>query len=343
MYRSFFMNSSLLFFIRISLTSTLFLLVQFAEAQSPSQNLFIEIDVSADRDKMVRYGRIAYNKDNTPKRRFFKGKNARHDFLDTLNSSLSSLPEQKRNTLFYIHGMWAYKWSFLKGNHKKMQNTMWDNAVNPNGMVVTIIWHCKVNYFDNVEMALKSGKILSPIIRDIHDVTAAASPSSQTNYMVHSMGHRVFQSIWDGYFKEDMKYKAGHIVMAGADLETNSFESGEVLADIGYLTNDVLLYVHNNDRTLGISKILNEKDRLGMQGIADLNKITSSIWQIDVSIVNDNEDAAAQFSNHRYFYMSPTIRKDIALFFQGVEKSKLPRRKKLDHERRFMLELPQDN
>ena len=312
-------------------------------AQSTSQNLFIEIDVSAPGDEIVRYGRISYYEDNTPKRYYYKGDDIKSMFLDSLAQDLESMPVAKRNTLFYIHGMWAYQWSFLKGIHKKMQTDMWDNSINPNGMVVTIIWHCKVNYSENKEMALKSGKILSPLIRDIHDVTAAASLESVTNYMVHSMGHRVFQAIWEGHLSENMPYHAEHILMAGADLETNSFEEGEVLNKIGYLSDDIMVYVHNNDRTLGMSKMLNNSDRLGLQGIQDIDKVSSLILQVDVSVINDNEDSPAKFSNHRYFYMSPTVRKDIALFYQGIEKDKIPRRKELNHPRRLMLEMPEEN
>ncbi len=327
---------SILFFVLILTCSII-------TAQSPSQNLFIEIDVSANGDEIERYGRIEYSEDNTPKRVYFEGDNRKQMFLDTLDSSLKILPQNKRNTLFYIHGMWAYKWSFLKGNHKKMQNDMWANAVNPNGMIVTIIWHCKMQYFENKDMAIKSGKILSPLIRQIHDVTAAASTQSQTNYMIHSMGHRVFQSIWENQLFEDMQYRAEHILMAGSDLETNAFEKGEILENIEYLSNDILLYVHNNDRTLGMSKMVNGKDRLGLQGINDLEKVSKSILQVDVSVINDNEDTPSKFSNHRYFYMSPTIRKDVALFFMGVPIDKVPRRKELNHPRKLMLEMPEDN
>lgn len=311
--------------------------------QSPSQNLFIEIDVADQGDDLVRYGRIVYNEDLSPKRHYFEGANKRDMFMDTLAKDLSELPVEKRNTLFYIHGMWAYKWSFLKGNHKKMQKDMWANTANPNGMVVTVIWHCKVNYFENRKMALQSGKILSPLIRQIHDVTESASTESSTNYLIHSMGHRVFQNIWEGHLKKDMSYRAERIVMAGADIEPNSFEQGEILANIGYLSDNILIYVHNNDRTLGMSKILNKEDRLGMHGILDLDKVSNSILLVDVSVVNDNEDPPSKFSNHRYFYMSPTVRKDMALFYQGVDRDKMPRRKVLNHDKRWMLMLPQEN
>lgn len=312
-------------------------------AQTPSQNLFIEIDVSEKGDQIVRYGRIVYNEDLKPKRNYFEGKDKRNMFLDTLSKSLEELPIEKRNTLFYIHGMWAYKWSFLKGNHKKMQEDMWANNANPNGMIVTVIWHCKVNYFENRKMALLSGKVLSPLIRQIHDRTADASINSVTNYLIHSMGHRVFQTIWEGHLKENMKYHAGYILMAGADIETNAFEQGEILEKIGYLSDNILIYVHNNDRTLGMSKMLNDKDRLGLQGVLNLDKVAESILEVDVSVITDNEDAPSKFSNHRYFYMSPTIRKDAALFFQGVDIDKMPRRKELDHPRRWMLKMPNEN
>ena len=332
------MKTTRFFFFLLTITAGLSIY-----GQSPSQNLFIEIDVSAEGDEIVRYGRIVYEEDLSPIRNYFEGIDSRNMFLDTLAQSLNELPIEKRNTLFYIHGMWAYKWSFLKGNHKKMQMDMWANNANPHGMIVTLIWHCKVNYFENREMALQSGKVLSPLIRQIHETTAAASSESTTNYLIHSMGHRVFQSIWEGHLNKDMTYQAEHIIMAGADIEPNSFEQGEILENIGYLSDNVLIYVHNNDRTLGMSKMLNKEDRLGMHGVLDLNKVSNSIVQIDVSVINDNEDPPSKFSNHRYFYMSPTIRKDVALFYQGVKLDKMPRRKKLNHARSWMLQMPQDN
>lgn len=330
-------TAALLLFFSLIFSSTII------KAQDASRNLFVEIDVNATDEEKVKFGRIAYEEDNTPSRFYFEGDDRRQMFLDSLSYDLSILPNDKKNTLLYIHGMWAYNWSFLKGNHETMQSKMWDNNANPNGMVVTVIWHCKVKYLENSEMAMKSGKILSPLVKQIHDITAQASDFSKTNYLIHSMGHRVFQSIWEGNLTEDMSYHAEHIIMAGSDLETNAFEEGEILGNIDYLSQDILLYVHNNDRTLGISKMINGEDRLGLQGIKNFDKVSDAIMQVDVSVINDNEDASSKFSNHRYFYTSPTVRKDIALFYQGISKDKIPRRKELDHPHRVMLEMPEDN
>jgi len=74
--------------------------------------------------------------------------------------------------------------------------------------------------------------------------------------------------------------------------------------------------------------------------LRDINKISKSITQVDVSVITDNEDPPSKFSNHRYFYMSPTVRKDIALFFMDANKESIPRRKELGHERNLMLEMP---
>lgn len=339
--RSYYMNrimkftKALFFCITLIISSTV-------SAQFQSHNLFVEIDVSKTGNEIIKYGRIVYDEKNSPRRIYFKKNVNKAMFLDTLSSDLKELPLEKRNTLFYIHGMWASGWSFLKGNHRKMQTEMWSNKANPNGMVVTVIWHCKLKYFENKEMALKSGKILAPLIRQIHDVNALASDNSKTNYMIHSMGHRVFEAIWQDQLTENMKYHADNIVMAGADLETNAFEDGEVLGNIDYLSKDIMLYVHNNDRVLGVSKVINDKNRLGLDGIQNLDKVSNSILQVDVSVIIDNEDAPSKLSNHRYFYMSPTVRKDIALFYQDLAKEKFPRRKKLNHPKRVILEMSQD-
>ena len=87
--------------------------------------------------------------------------------------------------------------------------------------------------------------------------------------------------------------------------------------------------------------MINKVDRLGLGGIKNLDQVTESITQVDVSVITDNEDPPSKFSNHRYFYMSPTIRKDMALFFLGEGRKKIPRRKRLGHDRKYMLEMPE--
>ena len=115
------------------------------------------------------------------------------------------------------------------------------------------------------------------------------------------------------------------------------------MRNIGYFSKDIVLYVHNNDRVLGVSKVINDKNRLGLDGIQNLDKVSNAILQVDVSVIIDNEDAPSRLSNHIYFYMSPTVRKDIALFYQDLAKKKFPRRKKLNHPKRVRLEMPQDD
>lgn len=311
------------------------------QAQHGNYHLYTEINLNDD-DQKIRYGNLEYPDDDKVSKNGWDAVSRKTDFLDSLSYKMNLLPASKQNVLIYIHGMWGHNWSYLGANHKIMHDQMWMGDSNPYGMVITIIWHCGPIYHDNVDIAIQSGNVLAPLIKNIHEIANTTNAESKTSYVLHSMGNRVFQGLWSSSLADNIEYRADNIIMAGADLETNVFEDDQPFGHIENLAKEVLVYVHNNDRTLSVSKLLNKKDRLGLHGIEDITAVSDHITQVDVSVITDNEDIPASISNHRYFYMSPTVRKDLVMTLNGADESDIPRRKKLKHKRSLMLE-PVDN
>jgi len=94
------------------------------------------------------------------------------------------------------------------------------------------------------------------------------------------------------------------------------------------------IYVHNNDRSLKLSKLVNKNKRLGLNGL-DPYRMPENFRIIDVSTITDHRNFMTSMSNHRYFYMSPTVTEDIKRMVWG--KDFVTAKQKLDHPRRLKL------
>lgn len=302
-------------------------------------NLFIEVDVDKNEEEMIRYGHITYNEDFRARKIYWADDIDEDHFVDSVRTQLALLDPAKRNILLYIHGMKGDSWGFLGDSHEVMQREMWSHDQHQYGLFMTIIWKCGTTYHGNVDDALHTGKKIAPLVHRIHNESESISDKTKISYLVFSMGNRVFQGIWADELEHNERCSIHQLIMTGADLETNIFEPGQTYEYIDRLAERVLVYRHNNDRTLGFSKAFNGQGRLGLQGIADLNKVSPKIIQVDVSLIDDNEDLSSSFTNHRYFYMSPTVRRDLFLTLNGeYTPDLLPRRKRLGHDRRYLLE-----
>ncbi|NNF33428.1 MAG: alpha/beta hydrolase [Saprospiraceae bacterium] len=255
------------------------------------------------------------------------------EFYAMLAAQLESLPEEKRNVLIFIHGMWAHRDFFQEEQLSRMRKDVLKEGDSPYGMVISLIWHSGVNYHTNVIHANAVGRYLSKSVSKILTLKA-----DQFSVMGHSMGNRVFQGILSELDKEESKEPIfKKMLFIAADLEENIFSSDQPLGDIDRYIGESILYVHNNDRSLGLSRALNENNRLGLNADAETLDDNESIKIIDVSAVKDNDGFGPSLSNHRYFYTSPTVRKDLYFSLHGLDN---PLRVTLNDGRRFKLTMP---
>jgi hypothetical protein len=250
-------------------------------------------------------------------------------FAQKIESKLSTLDDNERKIFIYIHGMWGHQGWYQEGVLSTFENKVFPEDNGPS-IVLSLIWHSGIQYFDNVRHALNVGEFFAPIIDEIFSI-----PDTEIDMLCHSMGNRVFQGI-----QSQLKTKTGSqpsikdLYMVAADLEEDIFNSSQPLEDISNLASNVSIYVHNNDRSLGISKSLNENKRLGLNADKKVCLQDSCLAIVDVSIIQDNEGIGPSLSNHRYFYTSPTVRNDLKLSLSNLPN---PDRKVIDHPRRLQL------
>ena len=255
------------------------------------------------------------------------------EFYAMLAAHLESLPEEKRNILIFIHGMWAHRDFFQEEQLTRMRKDVLRDGDSPYGMVLSFIWHSGVNYHTNVTHASAVGRYFSNPISEILTLKA-----DRFSVMAHSMGNRVFQGILSELDKKESEEPIfDRMLFMAADLEEDIFSPDQPLGDIDRYIGESILYVHNNDRSLGLSRALNENNRLGLNADAETLDDNPSIKIIDVSTVKDNDGFGPSLSNHRYFYTSPTVRKDLYYSLHGLEN---PLRVPLNDNRRFKLTMP---
>lgn len=295
---------------------------------------FVEVDEVKDSIVYTKSGEFLLSQDEELSREYWDLNNS--SLVDTLKHQLSLLPKEKRNIIIYIHGLWGNTWQPFSECNRALQKNIWSQEDSPYGLQVSLMWNGKLNYDDNVSRALRSGALMRDLVQEIHQL--AEEEDGHVSYLIHSMGHRVFQGLWSDQFDKG-EYSAKHIIMAGADLHTDTFEEGKPMDNIEHFAESVTVQVHNNDRTLGVSQAINKRGRLGRSGIKDLDLVPDIVRQVDVSVIDDLEFFGAKFSNHRYYYASPTVREDmINILWHKDIVGVQPARTKLDHEKRFKLE-----
>ncbi len=304
-----------------------FMLLSNMSSQNPL-HLFIEVSQEDSTLYTSGYGEFVLDDDGISGRTYME----ENVWSGLLDSTLTTLPLEKSNVLFYIHGMWGHREMFLKKAHDALGKDVYRDPDFEYGIIVTLIWHSGLNYYENVKHARAVGAYFSD------EVNRITNSCGKTSFLCHSMGNRVFQGLYNAFAHTPIS-NIEHILMLAPDLESDIFEEGNPLSEIHKICKQVTIYGHKQDFTLNMSKALNKNERLGMY---IENKICSEggcLVHIDVTSVEDNEGIGPSMSNHRYFYASPTVRDDIRL---SLTNGKNPQREKVSGYNMYILHsLPQ--
>ncbi len=305
---------------------------QFTEAQSDLTHLYIKIDGAEESNFNLEFGRVTYDDKYAPKR-----------VPDTDITSMDKLISVIFNTLcqentsdklnILIHGIWADKKFAWEKMIQNLSRDTYENNDNQQKVILSIIWDSSFDYKKGVRIARLKGDYLSSFLKDLIDENDS---KYKINFLCHSMGNRVFQHmINESDLIDEDEILIDQFVSVGADIESNTFEKGEPLHGLHKIVKEITIYIHNNDRTLGMSKLLNSAERLGLSGVPDITALPDNIRTIDVSVITDHDDITSKIGNHRYFYTSPSVRRDLnrVLWFKDFKTSK----KELKHKSRLKL------
>lgn len=281
---------------------------QFAKAQSDLTHFFIKINGSKESNFIFEYGRVIYDDKYTPQREVDK-KIASIDSLISLIYHTLSEENTSDKLNILIHGIWADKKFAWEKMIQSLSKDTFETDDNKQKVILSIIWDSSFDYKKGVRIACKKGDYLSTFLKDLIEQNDSRY---KINFLCHSMGNRVFQHmINESDLIDRDEILIDQFVSVGADIESNTFEEGEPLCGLNKIIKDITIYIHNNDRTLGMSQLLNSKERLGLSGVPDITAMPSNIRTIDVSMITDHDDITSKIGNHRYFYTSPSVRKDL--------------------------------
>jgi len=226
------------------------------------------------------------------------------DFIESIRSKNQS---NEIDVNIYIHGMWANNGIVWKETASYLGRYIMADMPRKQ-VVISIIWDAAILYPNSVELARKKGKQASELMPIIWSVF---SDVKSKNIIAHSMGNRVWEEMIKPYLDVESKIKIGQYLSIGADLEDTIFDKDQPLELLPHLCDSITIYMHNNDRTLKISKMLNDNDRLGLAGVPTETLNHKNIKLVDVTLLSDNRGIGGKFSNHRYYYTSPLAMSDI--------------------------------
>jgi esterase/lipase superfamily enzyme len=223
-------------------------------------------------------------------------------YKDNLVQEFNLLPKNKKNILVFIHGFMADNKNFVTTSTALLQKEIFDES--KYGMVLSLQWEAKLIYSSSYEIAQEKGKKFAGILQDI---LSKVDGDYELSFFCHSMGHIVFSNLINATPQDFHPIK--HLLFMAADLPDNALS--EELSDKIKDISKVWIYYNNDDRTLQMANALKPYRRLGIYGPTKKEALPSNIILKDKTGLDDNENLPAKMSLHRYYYSSPSIRKEV--------------------------------
>ncbi len=305
-------------------------------AQEEFTHYYLKINGSDIENFDIELGMVDYDDAYNPKQRNFEHITTLTQLNDTICESMGKDNTSEQLNVI-IHGIWGDNTFAWKEMIKNLSRDVYSTEDGNKKVLLSIIWDSSINYLTGVKIARKKGDFLGPFLNEL---VSSQSEETKISFLCHSMGNRMFQHMMlSSGLIESKEHVIDHYIAAGADVESEVFGEGKTLENLNKVISDVTIYVHNNDRSLKMSKLINKNKRLGLNGL-DPYKMPENFSIIDVSAITDHLNFTSSMSNHRYFYMSPTVIKDIKRIVW--EKDYVTQKKKLDHPRRLKL-MPEDD
>ncbi len=319
------MACRLALFLIFSFISTLMI------AQEEFTHYYLKIDGSEVEKFDIELGIVDYDEEYNPKQRNLENITTLSQLNDAICGSLGEKNTSNQLNVV-IHGIWGDYTFAWKEMVRNLSRDVYSTEDGKKKVMLSIIWDSSINYLTGVKIARKKGDYLGPFLNEL---IGCQSEETKISFLCHSMGNRIFEHMMiSSGLIENGEQVIDHYISAGADVESKIFDEGKSLEKLHKVIKDVTIYMHNNDRSLKMSKLINKNKRLGLNGL-DPYKMPDNFSIIDVSVITDHVNFSASMSNHRYFYMSPTVVKDIKRIVW--DKDYITQKKRLDHPRRLKL------
>jgi len=200
------------------------------------------------------------------------------------------------------------------------------------GAVVCFIWPSRQNlllYGADVDRGMKS----APYLTDLIQLIAEHTDAERINLLGYSCGAAIATKalcdLRDRYAGEtpqqlSKRLRIGNIILAASDIDLKTFARDQ-LEELKDLSDNVVIYIAENDMALGISSLSYGTSRLGRPDVSKLNLTKgqleeaakdTSLQVIDVTDVPGPHASGGGFGGHGYWYANSWIMTDLMVMLR---------------------------
>jgi len=286
----------------------IFLLIQLSPLYATT-NFYIEITKTE-----IEVGRYT---DNKYKKRPIKSYKKEAIDMKDIKEIFDDKAKGKR-VLFYFHSMWGSVQPYHNNSLKKINQSLKVDQI------ITVEWHADgLKYKKSWEQSIHQGAQISKLFEQLIN-------NKHNEYFVlcHSMGHRIFEGVIKEIPASNHPIKA--IFFAAADLDIDVFETN--LKQLTTTCDQIIIYIHEKDRLLKVSKKIHKKERLGLHASKHRASFTAIANLEIVNVTTSLEKKQRALSHHIYFKTNKSVLRDIALVIEeNIEKRKSYHKKVVDN------------
>lgn len=292
----------------ISLTFIFLHLYTIMASQTGFQHYYIYDAGNNPDEKKYEFGKMAIENKKLVKS---QSKMADTLWIHDVKKSIDQLSPSKNGLIVYIHGYQGDNKYFIQQSGYVIQNDIFDQKAHHYGMAISLQWKSVLPYDTAVKNAYEKGKNFVNHLDSIYIYLKAKHPEAPVTFITHSMGNRVWQGIFENWIILRPDVFINNSIMFAADLESNIFCNG--FSGIEKSVGKVYIYHNLSDRTLQMANAMKPHQRLGIIG-PDLplpETLDTVLVVRNATEIKDDESFAGKLTFHRYYYGSPTIRKEI--------------------------------
>lgn len=295
------------------------------------------IEVKLEEDSLVNFDyRVDFHETDTTAHAVYETSSL-DTFLFLLSSDIEKVPDDKRNLLFYIHG-------FMGGQSMNLRFTKYDlieKYILPESSdisrLISIRWPgnmpvYKTSKANSVKVAPAVSKQLVQLMNELQSRTEGGP--IQYDILNHSLGCEFFKEVVQHFPDEPVQY-FDQILLCAPDLDIDVFSRNGSLCDLQKYCNRTTVYFSNKDLTLGFSRELNKKGRLGLDGPHLETQFHDKLVFVEMSHVMDEKLLPMRLTGHSYYRGSTVAGNDILQTLIGLPADQIEARKKSEQGPQF--------
>lgn len=294
----------------------IFILSLFGTLSAQDNVQFNMLMIPSDSGYSIIYEKLDYKKNiNRGDRQLTE---SRDSFLVWLLEDLSGFDEDKRQVLFYVHGMWGGQKGPFNRAYKLLSTHFLEAENSDVARIVSLKWPGNdMDYSDN------KGRIpeLVPVLKE--ELTALVrsfqlaqwlDPTTDSSWdlLAHSLGNELIRAVLRDLPSSQYDYPLfDNIIFAASDFDCDVYDTDSLMQNVHNTARQCHIYYSERDLTLEVSKNLNKKDRLGRTGPTNYDRIPVNTSLIDVTLVKDEINFPDLLTGHSYYRASPLVTGDM--------------------------------